>query len=146
MKKITVIGSALAAILVSTSMAAAAFAASNPADDASAYSYSAGKKNYESRMAEEHSWYDNKDDSVTATYSFNAGSQAAQSRNSAFAGMPTGDDVNKEEVEAWFESSNIGEGSAWSNGQYAESAKTGYGYTTGQAAYQERHATFSEKK
>ena len=146
MKKSAFIGSALAAVLVSATMAIPAFAASNPADDASAYSYSTGRKNYESRMAEEHSWYDSEDDSVTAGYSFNAGSQAAQARNKAFAGMPAGDDVAKEDVEAWFGSNGIGGGAAWPNGQYEESAKTGYGFMTGQAANQERQASFSESK
>ena len=143
MKKLAVIGSTLAAVLVAGSMAISVFAASNPADDASAYSYNTGKQSYEARMAEDHPWFDNEDDETTANYSWSAGSQTAQSRNNAFAEMPTGDDVTKEDVEAWFEASGIGEGSAWYNGQYDETAKSSYGYAKGQAAYQQRHASFS---
>ena len=143
MKKFAVIGSTLAAVLVAGSMSLTAFAASNPADDASGYSYNTGRQSYESRMAEDHAWYDSEDDSVTSGYSFNIGSQSAQSRNNAFAEMPTGDDVAKEDIEAWFESKGIGSAAAYSNGQYAESAKSSYGYAKGQAAYQQRHASFS---
>lgn len=143
MKKLAIIGSALAMVLAAGMMAIPAFAQSDPADDASKYSYNTGKQNYEARMAEDHAWYDNEDDSVTAEYSFNTGSQAAQSRNNAFAGMPTGDDVSEEELASFFESHGIGNGSAYTNGQYDESAKANYGYAKGQAAYQERHASFS---
>lgn len=143
MKKIAVIGSTLAAVLVAGSMTIPAFAASNPTDNASGYSYNTGKQSYETRMAEDHAWYVGEDDSITSGYSWNAGSQAAQSRGNAFAEMPTGDDVAKEEIEAWFESKGIGNGAAYSNGQYDESAKSSYGYAKGQAAYQQRHASFS---
>ena len=61
MKKLAVIGSTLAAVLVAGSMAIPAFAASNPADDASTYSYNTGKQAYEERMAEEHPWFDKPD-------------------------------------------------------------------------------------
>ena len=143
MKKLAVIGSTLAAVLVAGSMAIPAFAASNPSDDASGYSYNTGKQSYEARMAEDHTWYDNEDDSVTEGYSFHIGSQAAQSRNSAFAEMPTGDDLSDEELDEFFQSHGIGNGAAYANGQYDESAKSGYGYAKGQAAYQQRHASFS---
>ena len=143
MKKLAVIGSTLAAVLVAGSMAIPAFAASNPSDDASGYSYNTGKQSYEARMAEDHAWYDNEDDSVTEGYSFHIGSQAAQSRNSAFAEMPTGDDLSDEELDEFFQSHGIGNGAAYSNGQYDESAKSGYGYAKGQTAYQQRHASFS---
>ena len=143
MKKSSIIGSTLTAVLVSASMVIPAFAASNPADDAASYSFNAGRQAYESRMAEDHAWYDNEDDSVTAEYSFNTGSEAAQSRSSAFAEMPSGSDVTKEDIEAWFESSVLGDGSAWADGAYDESAKTGYGYAKGQAAYAQRSAAFS---
>ena len=93
MKKSAVIGSALAAALITCSMAIPAFAASNPADNTDNYSFNTGKQSYESRMAEGHTWYDNEDESVTEEYSFNAGSQNAQNRNNTFTGMPTGDDV-----------------------------------------------------
>ena len=144
MKKKAVIGSTLAAVLVAGAMTIPAFAASNPADDASAYSYNTGKQSYESRMAEAHPWFDNKDDETTANYSFNVGSQAAQSRNSAFAEMPTGDDLTDEELDAFFQSHGIGNGAAYANGEYDETLKSSYGYAKGQAAYQERHASFSE--
>ena len=144
MKKLAVIGSTLAAVLVAGSMTIPAFAASNPADDASGYSYNTGKQSYETRMAEDHAWYDNEDDSVTESYSFNLGSQAAQSRNSAFAEMPTGDDLSDEELDAFFQSHGIGNGAAYANGQYDESLKSNYGYAKGQAAYQQRHASFSD--
>ena len=136
MKKLAVIGSTLAAVLVAGSMAIPAFAASNPADDASTYSYNTGKQSYETRMAEDHAWFDNEDDETTANYSFNIGSKAAQSRNSAFAEMPTGDDLTDEKLDAFFQSHGIRNGAAYENGQYNESAKSGYGYAKGQAAYQ----------
>ena len=144
MKKLAVIGSTMAAVLVAGSMAIPAFAASNPSDDASGYSFNTGKQSYETRMAEDHAWYDNEDDSVTEGYSFNIGSQAAQSRNSAFAEMPTGDDLSDEELDEFFQSHGIGNGAAYANGQYDESAKSGYGYAKGQAAYQQRHASFTQ--
>lgn len=143
MKKLAVIGSTIAAVLVAGAMSVTAFAASNPSDDASGYSYNTWKQSYETRMAEDHSWYDNEDDSVTEGYSFNIGSQAAQSRNSAFAEMPTGDDLSDEELDEFFQSHGIGNGAAYSNGQYDESAKSDYGYAKGQTAYQQRHASFS---
>jgi len=143
MKKLAVISSTLAAVLVAGSMAIPVFAASNPADDASTYSYNTGKQAYEARMAEDHPWFDNEDEETTANYSFNAGSQAAQSRNSAFVEMPTGDDLTDEELDAFFQSHGLGNGAAYANGAYDESLKSGYGYTKGQAAYQERHASFS---
>ena len=144
MKKLAVIGSTLAAVLVAGSMAIPAFAASNPADDASGYSYNTGKQSYETRMAEDHAWYDNEDDSVTEGYSWGIGSQTAQSRNSAFAEMPTNDDLSDEELDAFFQSHGIGNGAAYANGQYDESLKSNYGYAKGQAAYQQRHASFSD--
>lgn len=143
MKKFKVIGSAIAAVILSAAMVTTAFAESNPADDAADYSFNAGRSAYEERMAEDHAWYDNEDESVTADYSINAGSRTAQSRSGIFAGMPTGDDVTKEAVEAWFAANGIGEGSAWADGQYDESAKANYGYAKGQAAYAQRHAAFS---
>ena len=143
MKKLAVISSTLAVVLVAGSMAIPAFAASNPSDDASGYSFNTGKQSYETRMAENHVWYDNEDDSVTEGYSFNIGSQAAQSRNSAFAEMPTGDDLSDEELDEFFQSHGIENGAAYVGGQYNESAKSGYGYAKGQAAYQQRHASFS---
>ena len=145
MKKFAVIGSALTAVLTAGAIAVPVLAASNPADDASTYSYNTGNQAYEERMAEEQEWYDNEDESVTADYSFNTGSQTAQVRNNTFAEMPAGDDVAKEDVEAWFEESSIGEEAAWTDGQYDESAKANYGYAKGQAAYQQRHASFSEE-
>ena len=143
MKKITIIGSTFATILTIASLAVPTFAASNPADNASSYSYSTGRQAYESRMAEDHAWYDNEDDSVNADYSFNIGSETAKSRINTFSNMPAGDDISKEDIEAWFGSNTIGENSAWSNGQYDESAIGSYGYAKGQAAYQQRHAAFS---
>ena len=144
MKKIAFIGSTLAAVLVMGSMAIPAFAASNPADDASTYSYNTGKQSYEARMAEDHPWFDNEDEETTANYSFNAGTQAAQARNNAFAEMPTGDDLTDEELDAFFQNHGIGNGAAYANGEYDESLKNSYGYATGQTAYQQRHASFTQ--
>ena len=143
--KTALITAAITALTAGT-MAMPVLAQSNPADDANGYSYSTGKVSYTARMEEEHAWYDNEDSSVTADYSFNAGSSAAQARNNAFAGMPTGDDVTKEEIEAWFAANGIGEGTAWVNGAYDESAKSSYGYAKGQSAAQERQATFTTEE
>ncbi len=144
MKKSTVLGTTLAAVLVTASMTVPAFAASNPADDASTYSYNTGKQSYEARMAEDHPWFDNEDEETTANYSFNAGSQSAQARNSAFTEMPTGDDLTDEELDAFFQSHDIGNGAAYANGEYDESLKSSYGYAAGQASYQKRSASFTE--
>lgn len=144
MKKLTVFGSVFTAVLVAVTMTAQVFAASNPSDDISAYSYNTGNQSYETCMAEEHAWFDNEDESVTADYSFNTGSASAQSRNNAFAGMPAGDDVTEEELNAFFSAYGIGAGSAYENGSWNESAKASYGYNQGQAAYQQRHASFGK--
>ena len=142
MKKLAVIGSTLAAVLVAGSMAIPAFAASNPADDASAYSYNTGRQAYEAFKAEEHPWFDNEDETTTANYSFHAGNQAAEARIEAFKAMPTGENLTDEELAAFFEKYGIGEGSAYKDGVYDETAKASYGYMKGQTASQERQASF----
>lgn len=142
MKKSAIIVSALTAVLTAGSMAVPAFAASNPADNAGSYSYNTGRQAYEARMAEDHPWFDNEDDAATADYSFHIGTQASQDRNNAFDEMPEGDDLTEEELDAFFQSHGIGSGAAYVNGQYEESAKSSYGYAKGQAAYQQRHASF----
>mgnify|MGYP000013458935 CR=1 FL=1 len=144
MKKFATIGTVFAAVLLAASLSLTAFAASDPADDVAGYSYNTGKQAYAARMAEEHAWYDNEDDSVTAEYSFRAGSQNAQARGNAFAEMPTGDDLTDEELDSFFQSHGIGNGAAYANGQYDEAAKSGYGYNEGQTAYEQRHASFTE--
>ena len=113
------------------------------ADDISAYSYKTGQQSYETRMSETPEWFDNKDEAETADYSFNTGNQNAQARKNAFAGMPAGDDLSDEELNEFFSSNGLGIGSAYENGEYNESAKASYGYNKGQAAYQERHASFA---
>ena len=143
MKRYAVIGSVLAAALAAGMLSVPAFAASNPADQADSYSYNIGIQSYRNRMAEEHSWYDNEEDSVTAGYSFRTGTQNAQARNNIFAEMPAGNDTTKEDIAAWFESRGAGSGSAWIDGQYAESAQSGYGFAAGQAAWQQRHIAFT---
>ena len=95
MKKLSKISVVFCAVLAAVMMAIPALAASNPADDASGYSYNTGLQSYESRMAETPEWFDNKDASETAGYSFNTGAQNAQTRRSAFAGMPTGDNLSE---------------------------------------------------
>lgn len=66
---------------------------------------------------------------VQADYSYNAGQQNAQSRNSIYENLPEGG--TKEDAEAFYEQSGVG-GGAWVDGAYDESAKTDYGYMTGQ--------------
>ena len=56
--------------------------------------------------------------------------------------MPTGEDLTDEELAAFFEKYGIGEGSAYKDGAYDESAKTSYGYMKGKTASQERQASF----
>lgn len=142
----TVLIKAAVAALTAGTVAVPVLAQSNPADDTSGYSYNTGKQSYEARMAEDHEWYDNEDSSVTAGYSYNTGSAAAQARNNAFADMPAGDDVTKEEIEAWFAEKGIGAGAAWTDGSYDESGKGGYGYAKGEAAAQERQAAAAEEE
>ena len=142
MKKMIGFCAAMTAIL----MAATAFAASNPADNVSAYSYNTGKQAYAARMAEEHPWYDNADEATTADYSWNTGVQAAQTRSNAFAALPTGDELSEEELDSFFQTRGLGNGSAYTDGQYDEAGKSGYGYMAGQAAYQSWHAAFETGK
>ena len=142
MKKFNTITTVIAAALVAGSMSVTAFAASNPADDVSTYSYNTGRQAYEAFKAEEHPWFDNEDEATTANYSFHAGNQAAEARIEAFKEMPTGDDLTDEELAAFFEKYGIGEGSAFKDGVYDETAKASYGYTKGQTAAQERQASF----
>ena len=142
MKKFNTITTVIAAALVAGSMSVTAFAASDPADDVSAYSYNTGRQAYEAFKAEEHPWFDNEDEATTANYSFHAGNHAAQARIEAFKEMPTGDDLTDEELAAFFEKYGIGEGSAYKDGVYDETAKASYGYTKGQTAAQERQTSF----
>lgn len=142
MKKFNTITTIIAAALVAGSMTVTAFAASNPADDVSTYSYNTGRQAYEAFKAEEHPWFDNEDEETTANYSFHAGDQAAQARIEAFKAMPTGEDLTDEELAAFFDKYGIGEGSAYKDGEYDESAKTSYGYMKGKTAFQERQASF----
>ena len=142
MKKFNTIATVFAAALAAASMSVTAFAASDPADDVSAYSYNTGRQAYEAFKAEEHPWFDNEDEATTANYSFHTGNQAAQARIEAFKEMPTGDDLTDEELAAFFEKYGIGEGSAYKDGVYDETAKASYGYTKGQTAAQERQTSF----
>lgn len=143
MKKLSKISVVISAVLAIVIMSVPTLAASNPADDVSAYSYKTGQQSYETRMSETPEWFDNKDEVETADYSFNTGNQNAQARKNAFAGMPAGDDLSDEELNEFFSSNGLGIGSAYENGEYNESAKASYGYNKGQAAYQERHASFA---
>jgi hypothetical protein len=143
MIKLAVIGSTLATVLVMGSMTTPTYAASNPADDPSTYSYNTGKQSYEARMAEDHPWFDNEDEETTANYSFRDGLSKAQNRKNAFAAMPTGDDLTDEELAAFFSANGLGSGSAYSNGVYDEAAKSEYGFYAGQSAYEQRHASFA---
>ena len=142
MKKFNTIATVFAAALVAGSMSMTAFAASNPADDVSTYSYNTGRQAYEAFKAEEHPWFDNEDEATTANYSFQTGNQAAEARIEAFKAMPTGENLTDEELAAFFEKYGIGEGSAYKDGVYDEAAKASYGYMKGQTAAQERQASF----
>ncbi|MGN1024286.1 MAG: hypothetical protein ACI4OJ_12350 [Lachnospiraceae bacterium] len=146
MKKAAVIGSTLAAVLAAGALAVPAFAASNPADDAESYSYSAGRQAYAARMAEDHPWYDNEEDAVIDGYSFQTGVMAAADRNNAFAELPAGDDLTDEELDAFFKSHGIGTGLAYADGTYDASAKADYGYAAGQSTAKQRQSTFSQSE
>ena len=143
MKKPTVIASALAAVMVIGSLSVSAFAASDPADDVSGYSYNAGRQSYETRMAEGHEWFGDQDEAAAADYSFHTGSANAQSRIGAFAGMPAEDEHTDEELADFFAAHGLGGGAAYANGEYDSAAESGYGYSVGQAACRQRHASFS---
>lgn len=144
MKKKVVINSILAAGAIAFAVAVPAFAESDPQDDAGTYSYAEGKASYQSRMAEAHPWFDDADETETAGYSYNAGSANAQARKSAFAGIPGGDDLSDEELDAFFNAAGVGGGAAYADGSYDESLKSGYGYTIGQAEYAASAASFAE--
>ena len=104
---------------------------------------------------------------VQADYSYNAGQQNAQSRNSIYENLPEGG--TKEDAEAFYEQNDVG-GGAWVDGAYDESAKTdygcvqgqqrgssyaqdtdgevtpdksGYSYSTGRQSYEQNHATWT---
>lgn len=126
-------------------MSVSAFAASEPADDVTTYSYNTGMSDYDERMSEDHPWFDNACESETSGYSFNSESANALARINAFANLPTETELTDEELAAFFEKYGIGEGSAWADGEYDESLKSSYGYTVGQAAYLERHTSFTEE-
>ena len=66
---------------------------------------------------------------VQADYSYNAGQQNAQSRNSIYENLPEGG--TKEDAEAFYEQNDVG-GGAWVDGAYDESEKADYGYVQGQ--------------
>ena len=140
MKKSNILRSTVTAVLIAASVSVPVFAASNPADDVTAYSYNAGKSSYETRMAEEHTWFDNKDDAETADYSFRKGLSATQDRAAAFAELP--ENPTDEELAAFFEKHQIGSGSAWTDGVYNEDTKSGYGFQKGLSSWQERQAQF----
>ena len=142
MKKLSFAAFAAAVLIGAASAALPAFAASNPADDISAYSYAAGKTSYEARMAEDHAWYNNEDASVTQNYRFRIGSRAASARSEAFAELPSDRALTDEELAEFFAGKGIGEGSSCSDGAYNEAAKNGYGYAAGREAAQARQASF----
>ena len=142
MKKFSTIATIFVAALVAGSMSMTAFAASNPADDVSTYSYNTGRQAYEAFKAEEHPWFDNEDETTTANYSFHAGNKAAEEGSEAGKEMSTGENLTDEELAAFFEKYGIGEGSAYKDGVYDETAKASYGYIKGQTASQERQASF----
>ncbi|MDO4960604.1 MAG: hypothetical protein Q4E57_01925 [Eubacteriales bacterium] len=137
-KKLAVIGSTLAAVLVAGTMAVPAFAASNPADDAGSYSYNTGRSSY--TAVQEEYGYSDSDTITNEAYSFNTGRKNAQNRGSLFSGLA--EDMTKEEAEAFFAENGLGKGSAYVDGAYDESAKINYGYNTGYARYQQWHSTF----
>ncbi|MGN1389340.1 MAG: hypothetical protein ACI4WR_06805 [Bulleidia sp.] len=143
MKKKAMIGSLLAAGAIAFASAVPAFAASDPEDDSSTYSYVSGEAAYEARMAESHPWFDDEDDAETADYSYNIGTAAAEARRNSFAGMPSGDDLTDEELEEFYAAEGIGEGAAYADGSYDETMKSGYGYTAGQSAEAARAASFA---
>lgn len=142
MKKFNTITTVIAAALVAGSMSMTALAVSNPADDVSAYGYNTGLKAYETFMAEEHPWFDNEDEETTANYGFHAGDQATQARIEAFKAMLAGEDLTDEELAAFFEKYGIGEGAAYRDGEYDESAKASYGYMKGKTTFQDHQASF----
>lgn len=135
-------GAAIAAVILAGAMTMPAFAVSDPADDASAYSYNEGRTAYNLRMSEDHPWYGNTTDEESAAYSFRSGASQNEARTNAFSGMPAGSDVTDEELSAFFEKNGIGEGSAYADGAYNESAKESYGYAEGAAAYSVYHKQF----
>lgn len=143
MKRKALISSILAAGAIAFVSAVPAFAASDPEDDASTYSYAEGEAAYEARMAESHPWSEEEESAESADYSYHIGTASAEVRQNSFAGMPAGDDLTDEELNEFFSAAGIGEGAAYADGNYEETLKSGYGYTAGQAAYAARAASFA---
>lgn len=137
-------GAAIAAVILAGAVTPV-FAVSDPADDTATYGYTEGRAAYNTRMAESHPWYDNTTDEQSATYSFRSGLSKNEARTNAFSLMPTEPNLTDEELAAFFEKNGIGEGSAYSNGAYDESAKKSYGYAEGEAAYNVYHKQFETK-
>ncbi|MGN1405676.1 MAG: hypothetical protein ACI4WM_05360 [Erysipelotrichaceae bacterium] len=132
MKTKTVVCSCAAILLAMSFMTMTVFAASNPEDDASAYSYGTGKTSAQVRRS---AYGDSNEENVNTEYSYYAGSASARNRNALFESMPQGDDVSDEELEQYFMGNGLGTDSAYFNGAYDANLKTAYGYTKGHATY-----------
>ncbi len=132
-RKLTAVTSTFAAIALAATMCVPAFAASDPADDVSKYSYNVGKQAYEAFKAEAaatHTWFDNEDAAATANYSFHTGNQEAEARDAAYAELPAdADDATKA---AFYAAHDFG-GPTWVNGAYDEAGKAEYSFHKGGA-------------
>lgn len=78
------------------------------------------------------------DKEVKTDYSYNAGQQNAAERNNTYSALPEGG--TKEDAQDFYEQNDVG-GGAWVDGDYDESAKTDYGYVSGQ----QRGASYAQE-
>ena len=130
--------SATLAALITTGALALPVCAANPSDDTTNFSFHTGQSAYE-EMMEEHGY--SEDDTVSnPDYSFNTGRTSNEARKSAFANMPTAEDVPEEELNAFFTENGLGEGAAFENGEYNEDLKSSYSFNPGRSAYEARQA------
>ena len=76
-------------------------------------------------------------------YSYNTGKETAESRQSIYTELP--ENPTDEELEEFYSSNEMGEGSAYSDGEYDESLKSSYGYNKGKQENETRANEFTEE-
>ncbi|MGN1140429.1 MAG: hypothetical protein ACI4TF_04450 [Oliverpabstia sp.] len=75
-------------------------------------------------------------------YRYNTGRIENADRQSIYSELP--ENATDEDLEAFYENHEVGESSAYSDGEYDETAKENYSYMKGYHSYQEWHSTFED--
>jgi len=79
----------------------------------------------------------------SSNFSFNKAKETAEARQSIYANLP--ENPTDEQLEEFYSNNNVGEGSAYVDGEYDESAKASYGYNKGKQTNEERKSQFTEE-